>query len=235
MSRFAVALLWVFLAASAHSAAIVPAVPCDRPILVFGDETVLARGVRVPEANGLVSRLRLFFRRVCDSEPRLEVFAHEHGRLTDDETTIRDRLGRKPGAVVLIHYPYADIGSGVPIEALLDAYRRVAEACRANDATCILGGQQPVDALSHEADARQLELERRASVLLGREFLPLYRHFRSEAPNRRLMIPLDSGDGRLLNDEGHEVLFELYRRRLIETSRQAIAGGSAGPSRQGTR
>ncbi|MCZ2415557.1 MAG: hypothetical protein LC136_15025 [Burkholderiales bacterium] len=218
MSRLAVGLLVALLAASAHAATVAPVVPCDRPIMVFGEATVLARGVRIPGSNDLVSRLRVFFRRVCHREPLLEVFAHEHGRLVDDEAAIRDYLGRKPGALVFVHYPYTDIESGVSVDALLDAYRRISEACRLNKAICILGGQQPVEALSRESEARQLELERRASVLLGSEFLPLYRYFQSETATRRLMMPLDSGDGRLVNDEGHEALFELYRRHLIEST-----------------
>lgn len=216
MSRLAVALLVALVAASAHAATIAPVVPCDRPLMVFGEATVLARGVRMPGSNDLVSRLRVFFRRACHREPLLEVSAHEHGRLVDDEAAIRDYLGRKTRALVLIHYPYTDVEAGASVDALLDAYRRISEACRLNNATCIVGGQQPVEALSRETEARQLELEGRASALLGSGFLPLYRYFQSETATRRLMVPLDSGDGRLVNDEGHGVLFELYRRRLIE-------------------
>ncbi len=230
MSRFAVALLWLFFASSAHPAAIAPMVPCDRPVLVFGEATILARGVRVPAANSFVSRLRVFFRRVCDEEPSLEVVAHERARLIDDEAAIRDSLKRRPRALLFVHYPYSDIESGVSVDALLDAYRRIAEACRSSGALCIFGGQQPVDGFSQQAEASQLELEKRASAILGTKYLPLYAYFRSEAASKRLMVPLDSGDGRLVNDEGQGLLFEVYRRCLIEEARQPVVRNTANPS-----
>ena len=201
-------------------------VPCDRPVLVFGEATILARGARVPAANSFVSRLRVFFRRVCDKEPLLEVFAHERGSLIDDEVEIRDNLKRRPRALLLVHYPYSDIESGVSVDALLDAYRRIAEACRSTGALCIFGGQQPVDSFTQHVEASQLELERKASAVLGAGYLPLYAYFRSEAGNKRLMVPLDSGDGRLVNDEGQGLLFEVYRRRLIEAGSQPISGSA---------
>lgn len=184
--------------------------------MVFGDATVLGRGVTAPATNGLVARLRLFFARICHENPAFEVFARDNGRFVDDVAGMREKLGRKPGAVVFVHYPYADLASGVPVDTLLDAYRQLAETCRSSGATCIIGGQQPVDALPPGIDASQLDLERRASAALGSTFLPLYRYFQSQAAGRRLMVPFDSGDGRLVNDEGHEVLFELFRRRLLE-------------------
>lgn len=184
--------------------------------MVFGDATVLGRGVTAPATNGLVARLRLFFARICHENPAFEVFARDNGRFVDDVAGMREKLGRKPGAAVFVHYPYADLASGVPVDTLLDAYRQLAETCRSSGATCIIGGQQPVDALPPGIDASQLDLERRASAALGSTFLPLYRYFQSEAAGRRLMVPFDSGDGRLINDEGHEVLFELFRRRLLE-------------------
>ena len=58
--------------------------------------------------------------------------------------------------------------------------------------------------------------QRRASAAFGANYLPLYRYFRSESGVRRLMIPLDSGDGRHTDDYGHDLLYKLYRRRLIE-------------------
>lgn len=183
--------------------------------MVFGDATVLARGVSAPATNGLVARLRLYFERACHAHPSFEVFARDNGRFVEDAAGMREKLAQKPGAVVFVHYPYADLASGVSVDALLDAYRQLAEACRQSSAICIIGGQQPVNALQPDTDASQLELERRASAALGSTFLPLYRHFQSEAGDRRLMVPLDSGDGRLVNDEGHELLFELYRRRLL--------------------
>lgn len=221
--------------ASAHAATIAPVVPCDRPVMVFGEATVLARGVRMPGSNDLVSRLRVFFRRVCDKAPLLEVFAHERGRLVDDEAAIRDSLKRRPRALLFVHYPFTDIESGVSVDALLDAYRRIAEACRSSGALCIFGGQQPVDGLTQRAEASQLELETRASAILGTEFLPLYDYFRSETASKRLMVPLDSGDGRLVNDEGQALLFEVYRRRLIEASGRATAGSAAIGARSETR
>jgi hypothetical protein len=50
----------------------------------------------------------------------------------------------------------------------------------------------------------------------GARYLPLRKHFESETTQRRLMLPVDSDDGRHLNAAGHKVLFDLYRRRLLE-------------------
>jgi len=225
VSKYVFTLVLAALAAHAQATAIRPDVPCDRPIFVFGDATVLGRGVRMLGRNDLASRLKVFFRRVCDKEPRLEVVAQEHGRLVDAVVTIGDTLARNHGALAFVHYTFADVESDVPADLLLVAYRRLGEVCRSTVAICIVGGQQPVESLAQKAEAWQLEIEQQAAATLGGGFVPLYRHFRSEAGSRRLMVPLDSGDGRFVNDAGHELLFELYRRRLIELVQEAQDGG----------
>lgn len=212
-------------ATSGQAGPIKPVVPCDRPVFVFGDATVLAVGVRAVGSTDFAGRLKSFLRRVC-GHMSVETVGREGGHFLGDAATILDKLAVNQRSIALVHFPFADIESGPAVDTLLSAYRRLVNACTSTRSICIVGGQQPVNGFASAESDRQRELERRASAELGSSYLPLYRHFESESNSRRLIIPLDSGDGRLLNDQGHQVLFELYRRRLLELWRHDPAESS---------
>lgn len=216
MSKFVFALMLAMLAVHGQAGPVRPVVPCDRAVFMFGDATVLGQGARMPAVNGLATRLEVFFRRVCGGKHSFETFARTDGRLVDELVAIGETLTRRPRSIAFVHFPYSDIESGVRVDALLRAYRDLTDMCARTGAICIVGGQQPVNSLTSDAAERQLELERRASSSLGSSYVALYRYFESEAAARRLMTPLDSGDGRFVNDEGHATLFELFRRRVLE-------------------
>lgn len=190
--------------------------PCDRPVGVFGGSTVLAEGVRTPQSNGLAVRLEAFFARSCGAPVKFETIAEHGDGVIEKSAEISAWISRHPRSIAFIHFPAVDIESGASPEQLLRTYRSILETCSRNGTLCIIGGQQPVNRFSDEAVYRQLELERRAAMAFGGNYLPLYRHFQSESRSRRLMLPVDSGDGRHLDDRGHELLFKVYRRRLLE-------------------
>lgn len=215
MYRFLVALL--LAAATAPAVGAIQAVlPCDRNIGVFGGPTVLAKGVRVPGSNDLATRLEVLFARACQSPVHFETFADEREGIIERAGEISAWISRNPRSIVFLHFPVADVESGASPDQLLRTYRSILDTCSMNKALCIIGGQQPVNAFSEELADRQLELEQRAAFSFGANYLPLYRYFASESSTRRLMLPLDSGDGRFVDDRGHDLLFRVYRRRLLE-------------------
>jgi len=211
------AALFLFLAPLvAMAAPAEPIVPCGGQVYVFGGSTILGEGVRAAGSTDFPTRMESFFERVCGVEVAFTKRAEESGRFVDNLASISGRLARSPRSIAFVHFPFTDLEAGTSVDRLLQAYRTLLAACAASGSTCIVGGQQPVNALTADATDRQLELERRASAAFGANYLPLYRHFRSESGARRLMIPLDSGDGRFINDYGHDLLYKLYRQRLIE-------------------
>lgn len=170
-------------------------------------------GVRVATFEG---RMRTFFTRVCGSAVAFETFAEEDGRLATRIDDIISGIAARPRSITFVHFPAGDVEAGASVEKMLRLYRTIIDQCNAYDAFCIIGGQQPVNAFGDETSARQIEIERRATEAFGAAYLPLYSHLRSEKKRRRLMIPLDSGDGRFANDFGHALLFDLYRNRLLK-------------------
>lgn len=216
MCRFLLALALSIGCAIASAKPVRPEVPCDAPIMLFGGDTVLARGVSARGSTDFATRLRVFFRRVCGSVEEFDVSAESRGRLLDEIDTVLQSILQNERAIAILHYPASDIEAGATVDALLAAYRRVLDACEKSATLCVIGGQQPVNAFTDEQTARQLQLERRAAERFGQAYLPLYRHFQSERGSRRLMLPADSGDGRHIEDLGHEMLYAIYRRRLIE-------------------
>lgn len=199
--------------ASATAAPVRPDVPCDRPILLFGSDTVLGQGVR---ATGLEDRMRTFFSRVCGDDIAFETHAREDRRLIASTDEIIEALQRHPRAIAFVHFPFGDIEAGSPVSAVLNSYRRILATCRQTGAICVIGGQQPVNAFDDETSMRQRELEESAEAAFAFNYLPIYRYMRSEVSGRRLMLPLDSGDGRFVDDYGHILLFTLYRNRLLQ-------------------
>jgi len=215
-SRYLPALLLAAAVELASAAPIKAVVPCDRPVYLFGGSQVLAEGVRDPGNTDFATRVGAFLRRVCGRGVYFEVVAEDDGRLLPAADRIADRLARGRRSIAMIHYPVTDIESGASVDALLQAYRRILAACSKTGSLCIIGGQQPVNAFNEEQSARQMELERRASAEFGSNYLPLHRYFESESNPRRLMRPVDSGDGRMIDDYGHDLIFVVYRRRLLE-------------------
>lgn len=222
MSRYLVAFLLGVAAGVAVAAPVKPVVPCESTVLVFGDATVLARGVRAPGSTDLVARMKTFFGRVCGGQSRFETIARGGGTLVDDVTLIVDRLARTPRSIALVHFPFADIESGSSVDDLIRVYGTILRVCEASGSLCIIGGQQPVESFSQKEVDRQSELEGRGSAAYGANYLPLYRYFQSESSVRRLMVRFDSGDGRHLDDRGHDLLFEIFRRRLLELARARV-------------
>lgn len=216
MSRRLAALILFLVPVAAFAAPVEPIVPCGGPVYVFGGSTTLGEGVRAPGSTDFPARLEAFFERVCGGEVTFTNLAEGSGRLVDDVTAISERLARSRRSVAFVHFPFTDLEAGTSVDTILQAYRTLMTACAASGSTCIVGGQQPVNALTAEVTDRQLDLERRASAAFGSNYLPLYRYFQSESGVRRLMLPLDSGDGRYIDDYGHEMLYKLYRQRLIE-------------------
>lgn len=229
--RFVAGLFVAVVAHGSAAAPIHPVLPCDRQVLVFGGSTILAEGVRVPGSNDFASRIRRFFDRVCGgSTLKFETVAGDGSNLIGEATRISARLAKNPKSIALIHFPATDIEKDASVDQLLRAYREIFDVCARSGSVCIIGGQQPVNAFGQEASDRQLELERRAAAAFGRNFLPLYRYFQSESGTRRLMVPLDSGDGRFVDDRGHELLFRIYRGRLLE-----LIGSTPSSKQNGTR
>lgn len=221
VSRALPALILAAAVDLAAAAPVKPVLPCDRPVHVFGGSQVIGEGVRNVGSNDFVTRVDVFFRRVCGAEIPLAVIAEERGRVISAAAKIADTVTRNPRGIAFVHFPISDVESGVPVDALLAAYRRILDACARAGSICIIGGQLPANALSEEQSERQVEIERRAAAAFGSRYLPLYRYFQSESHHRRLMQPMDSGDGRMIDDLGHELLFRIYRRRLLELTGSA--------------
>lgn len=216
--KFATGVLIAAVCNLAVSAPVDPSLPCDQPVQVFGAQTILGQGVR---GASILDRLRTFFARVCDGPVDFETFTKESGTLAGDFAPIAEQIAARPNSIAFLHFPFSDIEAGTAVDQLLDLYRRLLSVCAESNATCIIGGQQPVNAFNQEMTGRQLELERRASEAFERNYLPIYRYMQSESGSHRLMIPLDSGDGRFVDDRGHELLFTLYRNRLLRFSNSA--------------
>lgn len=204
-----------FAFAPGRAAPVLPKVLCDRTVLVFGEPMATGTGVRDRGHSNLATRVHTFFDRVCHEGAEVKTVAGEGGRLVDTSSRVLKTLGDHPHSIAFIHFPFGDIAGGASVDRMLSTYRDVLNACAAVGTLCIIGGQQPVNSLGVQATDRQLELERRAAAEFGMRYLPLYRFFQSETTRRRLMVPLDAGDGRHLSDEGHALLFVLYRQRLL--------------------
>ena len=216
VSRFVVALTMAIVGVCAVAAPVDPVVPCDRRVVVVGESTILGQGVVDPAANGFTSRLQLFFRRVCSGAFAVRIIASKDRTLLDAMDEIAAEIARNPRGIFIIHFPMTDVASGAPVDSLVRSYKLVLERCNESASVCIIGGQQPANDQDVRVADLQLGLERTAAAAFGARYLPLYEHFQSETNHRRLMLPLDSGDGSHLNAGGHQVLFELYRRRLLE-------------------
>lgn len=213
MSRSILAAIVVAVVLDAY-AVVEPSLPCERQMFLFGASTVLGERAETTFED----RLSTFVRRTCREPVRLETIAEDDSKLVDQLDRILATLVAYPRSIALIHFPFTDIAEGVSVDDMLAGYRRILGACAAGNSVCIIGGQQPVNSLDDEASARQVELERRAAQLFGPSFLPLYRHLESELDGTRLMAPVDSGNGRFLNDRGHELIYALFRNRLLEIS-----------------
>ena len=217
MSKLLAALL--LLVSTASSALTLdPVMRCDGPIVVFDMSILEAKGNHQPVASDFVMRLRQFAARVCGPDTEVKAIQRPGALLSDIEPDIVLTLDREPPAVAIVHAPYADIEAGVPPPALLERYRRILGTCDRARATCIVVGQQPLEALSAQGTARQVALEQAADREFTRNYLPIHRHFRSELASRNLMKRLDIGDGRALSERGHLLLFNLLRSRLIALS-----------------
>lgn len=221
MFRCLTALFFAFLPGLVAAAPVEPVIPCGRQVYAFGGSTILAAGVNAPGSTDFVSRMETFFQRVCGADVKFVAVAEESGKLLDEVDAIVRQLASSPRSVAFLHFPLTDIGSGASVDQMLDAYRRIFKTCAATGSICIIGGQQPVNSFTQQQTDRQLDLERRASSAFGAHFLPLYRYFESESNTRRLIHTLDSGDGLHIGDFGHELLYKLYRRRIIELSDSA--------------
>lgn len=193
-----------------------PVAQCGVPVSLVGGRTVLAEGATAQGRTDFSSRIEEFFRRACGKSPSFDVSAASGTGLLADLTEIVEKIESGGPRIWILHHPFSDIEGGAVVESLLAAYRRVLGACASSGSTCLIGGQQPVNGMDGARSAAQKELERRASSEFGKAYLPLYRHFESESSGRRLMMPMDSGDGRLLADRGHELLFVLFRNRLMD-------------------
>jgi hypothetical protein len=192
------------------------ALPCDRPVLLAGGDALQAAGRTGPANRPFSARLQGFLQRACGGAAVVTALAPE-GRLGAAFEPLQAALqARRPG-VALIDFPTDDVASGMSVEALLERYATLLSACDGTATVCVIGGQRPADALGDAHAARQLELERRASARFGARYLPTYAHFQSESRGRRAMPALVAGEEqRYLSDAGHELLFNLYRLRLLE-------------------
>lgn len=220
MSRLLAAVL-LLVSTAAGALTLDPVLRCDGPVVVF-DTSVRETEADAPRVtNRFGTRLRQFVGRMCGPAAAVREYARPGVLLRDLEPEIVRALERDTPAVAIVHGPYADIEAAVPTAELLDVYRRILAACNRARATCVIGGQQPVNLLSTEASARQIALEQSADRAFSEHYLPLHRHFRSELASRRLMTRLDQGDGRVLSERGELLLFNLFQARLIGLSTSA--------------
>lgn len=216
VSRLVLALLLGLSVQAAALATMDPQLPCDRQVYMFGGSQLVGDGLRDPDNNKLSTRVRTFFRRVCGKDVRFKAFGEEDGRLLEEVGEIVAQLAVSPRSIAIIHYPLSDIEHGARVDQLLAAYAQILSACAQSQSLCVIGGQQPVNSFSDGEAHRQQELEHKAAERFDDNFVPLYRVLSSRVNAHRLMTPLDSGDGRLIGDRGHQIVFQLYRRRLLE-------------------
>lgn len=229
MYRFFLIFLPLIVALESHAAigGRVLELPCERPLLVLGVQSALGKAGPADRLFSVVDRLETAFRHVCGNVV-LESRLLSEGGVTANLAEMEEVLSEHPGAVAIVHFPHEFASAGRDIEKILDAYRRLLAACGKWSATCIIGGQIPTAAFAPGSARGQASLELQAKSALGRNYLPLYRYFESESPTRRLTISLDRGDGRGINDRGHELLYQLYGRRLLELTR--ARDGSSHPA-----
>lgn len=220
MSRLLAALL-LFVSTAGAAMTIDPVLRCDGAVVVLDTSVRELKGDPQPVVNDFVTRLRQFVGRICGPQTEVRELLRPGARLGELEPDILRMLDREAPAVAIVHGPYADIEAGAAPAGLLDVYRRILGACDQGRTTCVIAGQQPVNALPAQAAARQLDLEREAERALSGRYLPLHRHFRSELASRQLMTRLDHGDGRVLSERGHLLLFTLLQKRLIALSMAA--------------
>lgn len=216
MYRYLAILCLVLVPGLVTAAAAIPAFPCGRAVYTFGDATLLGEGVRMPGSSDLAARMHNFFERMCPDAGSFENIAERNATLVDRAPAIVETVLRNPRSIVFVHFPFTDIEAEVAIDRILRAYGKILAACASSGSTCIIGGQQPVNSFVQQHTDRQRELERRASAAFGPSYMSIFVHFESESGSRRLMLPLDAGNGRFVDDFGHELLFKLYRRRLLE-------------------
>jgi len=189
--------------------------PCDRPVVLFGGASATAPGVKLKGRNDFAARLETLFRRACRGKVDFQLVAGRGHDLLEDADAILARIAAAPSSLLIMHYPTSDVADGAAVPVMVGTYERILDACHAQGGLCLIGGQLPVDQFTAGLSSRQLELERIAMERFGSAYVALYRHFQSERGQKRLMTRLDSGDGRHLNDFGHELLHELYARALI--------------------
>lgn len=204
-------------AGHAHGAPLKVMLPCERPMLLAGEEATLSPAPQSLPVKPLGARLRDAFARACGHAWTMRQLPEPSGRLVAAHPALEATLRELRPSVAVFDFPHADLASGVTVDALLARYTSLMRVCGEVGAVCVVGGQRPVDTVPPQVAARQVEFERRATAAFGEHFLPLYVAFRSEAPGRRAIIGLIVGGERpQLTDLGHEVLFTLYRNRLVE-------------------
>ena len=136
-------MLLAAVAGLAVAAPVRPAGLCDRPVYLFGDSSLLARGVRASGSADLPARMKVFFRRVCGDGIKVETIARDGGRLGDDVDAIAERLARTVPSIAIVHYPSSDIEAGASVDQLLRAYSRLAHACACLLYTSAAADQRP--------------------------------------------------------------------------------------------
>jgi hypothetical protein len=221
-------------AGHAHGAPLKVMLPCERPMLLAGEEATLSPAPQSMPVKPLGVRLRDAFARACGPSWTMRQLPEPSGRLAAAQPALEATLRELRPSVAVFDFPHADLASGMPVDALLARYATLMRVCAEVGAVCLVGGQRPVDTVPAPIAARQEAFERRAADTFGEHFLPLYAAFRSEARGRRAIIGLIVGGERpQLTDLGHEVLFTLYRNRLVEiTAPNATHVRSAAPAPQ---
>jgi hypothetical protein len=214
VSRLLAALL-LLVSTAAGAFTLDPAMRCDGPVVVFDASIREIKGDHQPVVEDVVTRLRQYTRRLCGTSVEVREVRLPGALARDLVPAVLRSLEHEAPAVAIVFSPYADVEAGASAPELRDAYGRILAACDRARATCVLGGQQPVNALPPEATARQLEIEQAATREFPEHYLPTYRHFQSGLTSRNLMVRLDKGDGRVLSDRGHQLLFALLQKRLI--------------------
>ncbi|MFM1989847.1 MAG: hypothetical protein RJA99_2804 [Pseudomonadota bacterium] len=210
-----------------HAAPLKVALPCDRPMLLAGEGATLVPAPQSIPVKPVGARLRELFIRACGPSWSMREHPETSGRLAPAQAGLEATLRELRPAVAVFDFPHADLVGGATVDALLARYASLMRVCAEVEAVCLVGGQRPVDTAPDETAARQQELERRAREALGRHYLPLYLAFRSEAAGRRAIVGLVAGgEPPRLTDLGHEVLFTLYRNRLLEMTAPPSAQAS---------
>jgi hypothetical protein len=98
---------------------VTPMLPCDAPVYVFGGATISAAGVRMPGNTDMASRMKSFFSRICRTEIAFQTIANGRGTLADAQDRIRDTVSRSPNSIAFVHFPFADIEAGTPVDQVL--------------------------------------------------------------------------------------------------------------------